>query len=47
MATQTPAELLGLRSKGRVAVGYDADLIVLSDDFDVKLTVLRGLHDPD
>jgi N-acetylglucosamine-6-phosphate deacetylase len=42
MATQTPAELLGLTHKGRVAAGYDADLVVLDDDFNVTLTYVRG-----
>jgi N-acetylglucosamine-6-phosphate deacetylase len=42
MATQTPAELLGHRHKGRVAVGCDADLIVLDSKFNVLLTLLRG-----
>jgi N-acetylglucosamine-6-phosphate deacetylase len=45
MGTQTPADLLGLTTRGRVAVGCDADLIVLDDDFKVKLTLVRGMHE--
>jgi N-acetylglucosamine-6-phosphate deacetylase len=44
MCTQTPAELLGLERKGRVAVGSDADLIVLDDEFNVTLTLVRGMQ---
>ena len=42
MATRTPAGLLGLRRKGRVAEGCDADLIVLDADFNVLSTFVRG-----
>src|SRR5205823_6467682 len=42
MVTQTPARLLGLSNIGRVAVGCDADLIVLDRDLNVSLTLARG-----
>src|SRR5205085_11192936 len=42
MATRTPARLLGRRRKGSVAIGYDADLVVLDRNWDIQLTVLRG-----
>jgi N-acetylglucosamine-6-phosphate deacetylase len=42
MATQTPAELLGLGHKGRVEVGADADLIVLDEEWRVQRTLVRG-----
>jgi N-acetylglucosamine-6-phosphate deacetylase len=42
-ATRTPSGVLGLLArKGRVAVGCDADLIVLEADFTIRHTLLRG-----
>lgn len=40
-ATETPAKLLGLR-KGKIAVGYDADLVVLDDSLAVKKVMVAG-----
>jgi len=45
MATRTPAEALGERAaarKGRVAPGYDADLVVLDAAWNVAHTIVRG-----
>jgi N-acetylglucosamine-6-phosphate deacetylase len=42
MATGTPATLLGLAHKGRVAHGCDADLIILDATFNVLSTFVRG-----
>ena len=42
MASRTPATLLGAAHKGRVAVGCDADLLLLAPDFSVRRSVLRG-----
>ena len=41
MASQTPAEYLGIR-KGRIAPGYDADLLVLDDALNLRATMLSG-----
>ena len=41
MMTDVPATLLGLR-KGRLAPGYDADLVVLGPDYEPTLTMIRG-----
>lgn len=41
--TSTPARLLNLdHRKGRIATGYDADLVLLTADFKVTATVIGG-----
>ena len=40
--TATPAALLRLAGKGRIAVGTDADLVVLGDDHRVRDVMARG-----
>ena len=43
MASETPARLIGADgSKGRIEVGYDAEFIALTNDFNIKLTVVNG-----
>jgi N-acetylglucosamine-6-phosphate deacetylase/energy-coupling factor transport system ATP-binding protein len=42
MAAQTPAELLGYSDIGKIATGFDADLILLNDNFDVVMTMVKG-----
>ena len=43
MASLNPARVLGLaQRKGRLAPGYDADLVCLDADFNVRLTVVGG-----
>ena len=43
MATLSPASVIGLDGrKGRVAPGYDADLVVLSPDLQVEMTFVGG-----
>ena len=42
--TVNPAALLGLDDHlGRIAVGYDADLVVLADDYSVEETWCKGI----
>lgn len=43
MATLSPAKALGFRRKGRIAPGYDADLLVLDSDLNVKMTIRDGI----
>ena len=40
--TEVPADLLGLRQKGRLVVGCDADLVLLDEGLNVVRTVVGG-----
>lgn len=43
MATQTPAAVIGVeKTKGSLAEGKDADVIVFDKDINIKLTVVNG-----
>ena len=42
MATENPAHAIGLETKGRLIVGADADLVVLSPQLDVVRTYRSG-----
>lgn len=41
MATETPARLLGL-NKGKIEEGYDADLLILSDNMEIDEVIISG-----
>jgi N-acetylglucosamine-6-phosphate deacetylase len=43
LATEVPARILGVGGrKGKLAAGYDADLVVLNSRFEIEATYLRG-----
>jgi N-acetylglucosamine-6-phosphate deacetylase len=42
MATQTPAEILGIHAKGRIVAGADADLVLLEPSGAVYETIVGG-----
>ena len=42
MATATPARVLGLDEKGRLEPGFDADIVIMDDDFNVIETIVGG-----
>jgi len=43
MASLNPATYLGVEDrKGKLAYGYDADIVVLNDDYEVNATFLKG-----
>ena len=41
MATETPAGLLGVK-KGKIAVGYDADLLIVDELLNIKKVIING-----
>jgi N-acetylglucosamine-6-phosphate deacetylase len=41
MASENPARLMGL-NKGKIEVGYDADFILVDDDFNLIHSIARG-----
>jgi len=42
MASSTPARIIGVEEKGRLAPGMDADLTVLERDYSILLTMVGG-----
>jgi len=42
MATQTPADVLGLTDRGRLTAGSIADLVLLDGQLNVETTIVRG-----
>ena len=42
MATQNPARALGLSNKGQLVAGADADVVIMNDSGDVKMTLVAG-----
>jgi N-acetylglucosamine-6-phosphate deacetylase len=42
MATDTPAYMIGLQSKGQFRIGCDADFVVISPDLEVVKTFIGG-----
>ncbi len=42
MATATPAKVLGLDEKGRLEPGFDADIVIMDENFNVIETIVEG-----
>lgn len=42
MASATPARVLGLERKGKIAPGCDGDLVVLDESLHVQMTIVQG-----
>ena len=41
MATETPASCLGDK-KGKIKIGYDADLLIVNDDMEIENVIIKG-----
>lgn len=41
MASETPAKRINVK-KGKIEVGYDADLLVITDDFSLETVIIKG-----
>jgi beta-aspartyl-dipeptidase (metallo-type) len=42
LVTSNPARILGLPGKGRIALGYDADFLLLDENLRISATIARG-----
>jgi N-acetylglucosamine-6-phosphate deacetylase len=42
MASEIPARLLKLPDRGRIAAGFEADLVLFDADLNVEMTIVRG-----
>lgn len=42
MASTSPARILGLSHKGKIGVGYDADLVLMDERYQVQWTMIEG-----
>ena len=42
MASLYPAQLASLNKKGKITAGFDADLVIFNNDFEVLATVFKG-----
>lgn len=42
MITQTPARIMGLSSKGVLAAGYDADIVIFDENIQIHAVFLQG-----
>lgn len=42
MASETPARIMGLTTKGKIAPGYDADCLILDKDYNLKAVIKAG-----
>ena len=42
MMTENPAQVMGLKNKGKIAAGYDADIVLFDQEINVKKVIVKG-----
>lgn len=42
LCTSNVARILKLKNKGQIATGYDADLVIIDDDFNIQYVISKG-----
>jgi len=42
MITVNPARVMKLSKKGKIAAGYDADILLFDDDINIKKVIVGG-----
>lgn len=42
MASETPATYMGISGKGKLACGYDADILVINDNLEIEKVMIEG-----
>ena len=42
MATETPAKILGIKNKGVLKAGYDADIVIFDRDINICTNIVNG-----
>ncbi len=42
MATETPAKLMGLKYKGKLEQGYDADIVLFDENRNIQKVIIKG-----
>lgn len=43
MITETPAKVLGLKTKGKIQNGYDADVVIFDKNYQIQKVISRGI----
>ena len=42
MMTVNPAKVMGLKQKGKIEEGYDADFVIFNEDIQIKRVFVAG-----